>query len=96
MGKWRRKKSLSKRWAKSHLIKKHGNICYLCTLPMEKMKDITIDHVIPISKGGMDELENYMLAHFGCNNLKNNLSIEEFQQFQRGELVWEEPEYANE
>jgi 5-methylcytosine-specific restriction endonuclease McrA len=43
---------------------------------------------VPFSKGGLDELENYRLAHFECNQLKNDMTIEEFRVFQKGgELV---------
>lgn len=48
------------------------------------MKDITFDHYIPLSRGGLDELENYRLAHFSCNQMKGNMTAEEFQEFQKG------------
>lgn len=31
-----------------------------------------IDHIIPISKGGKNRLENLILVHHGCNRHKNN------------------------
>ena len=30
----------------------------------------SVDHIIPWSKGGPNELSNYQLAHFGCNSRK--------------------------
>lgn len=52
------------------------------------MKDITFDHFLPVSKGGIDELENYRLAHSACNQLKANMTADEFKIFQQGgELV---------
>lgn len=84
MGKWRRNKSLTKRWQKDHLIKKHGAVCYLCGIQFESKKDITLDHVLPVSKGGFDELSNYGLAHYECNQMKNDMTIEEFREFQQG------------
>lgn len=84
MGKWRRNKSLTRRWQKNHLIKKYGCICWICDLPFKSIKDITFDHYIPISKGGFDLLENYRLAHFHCNQLKADMTPEEFQEFQQG------------
>lgn len=52
------------------------------------MKDITFDHYVPTSKGGFDELDNYRLAHYACNLLKRDMTIEEFNIFQKGgELV---------
>ena len=32
----------------------------------------TIDHIIPRSKGGGDEIENLQLAHARCNKIKGN------------------------
>lgn len=32
----------------------------------------TIDHVIPVSKGGTDDLENLVIACRKCNSKKNN------------------------
>lgn len=84
MGKWRRNKSLTKRWQKNHLINKFGGVCYICGLPFASKKDITIDHLIPISKGGFDLLENYGIAHEHCNLLKNDMTLEEFAEFQKG------------
>jgi 5-methylcytosine-specific restriction endonuclease McrA len=34
------------------------------------MKDATIDHIIPLSRGGQDTIDNMQLAHDGCNQLK--------------------------
>lgn len=55
-----------------HLINKNGAICSLCDKPIETMKDCTIDHIIPISKGGLTTIENCQLAHRSCNISKGN------------------------
>ena len=54
------------------LINKNGAICSLCDKPIETMKDCTIDHIIPISKGGLTTIENCQLAHRNCNISKGN------------------------
>lgn len=88
MGKWRRNKSKTRRWQRSQLINRYGAVCFYCDLIFEKMKDITFDHYIPRSKGGLDELENLRLAHLHCNRLKADMTPEEFAIFQKGgELV---------
>lgn len=89
MGKWRRVKSRPRRWQRNHLIKKYGNVCYLCNEVIATMKDITFDHWEPVSKGGADTLENYRLAHSRCNNLKGNLLPEQFEAFQKGNISWD-------
>ena len=90
MGKWRRAKSLPRRWQRNHLIAKYGSMCYLCDLPFETIKDITFDHWEPLSKGGEDSLENYRLAHFVCNQLKADMTPEQFQDFQNGLIKYED------
>lgn len=90
MGKWRRNRSLPRRWQRNHLIAKYGMNCYLCHEPIEAMKDITFDHWEPISKGGKDDLENYRLAHDTCNNLKANLEPQEYMEFQIGNIQWQD------
>lgn len=84
MSKWRRNRSLTRRWQRAHLIKKNGNICHICGLSFKSIKDITFDHIIPFSKGGLDLLENYGLAHDACNQLKADMTPEEFKEFQNG------------
>lgn len=52
--------------------------CHLCgeqvdeTLPRLAAKGASLDHVIPLSKGGTDDPENLKLAHFICNVRKGN------------------------
>lgn len=89
MGKWKRVKSLPRRWQRNHLVTKYGSQCYLCPEKFHTMKDITFDHWEPISKGGADTLENYRLAHLACNQLKADMTPEEFEQFQSGLIKYE-------
>lgn len=88
MGKWRRVRSLPRRWQRNHLITKYGNTCYLCGSELA-MKEITFDHWEPLSRGGEDDLPNYRLAHAECNQLKSNLTPEEFLAFQNGEIRYD-------
>jgi 5-methylcytosine-specific restriction endonuclease McrA len=39
---------------------------------------ITIDHVVPLSKGGTNEISNLLPACKQCNNAKANMSLGEF------------------
>lgn len=52
-----------------------GNLCAYCGDTENKH---TIDHVIPKSKGGTNRLENLVAACFNCNQLKGDLSLQEF------------------
>lgn len=88
MSKWNRNKSKTRRWQRAHLIQKFGAVCAICTEPFKSMKDITFDHKQPVSKGGLDELDNLQLAHLDCNQEKGCMTEAEFKIFQKGgELV---------
>jgi 5-methylcytosine-specific restriction endonuclease McrA len=53
-------------------------LCQLCGKPVDRSlsgrhpEGPTVDHILPISKGGQDTLENVQLAHHRCNSLKGN------------------------
>lgn len=57
--------------------------CYLCGLPVS-WETAEIDHVAPISRGGINDINNLKWAHRICNRVKHNLNIDEmlelFQQ----------------
>lgn len=42
------------------------------TVPEDDPLRATVDHVIPRSRGGTDQYENLVTAHFQCNQLKAN------------------------
>lgn len=75
-------------------IKSEG-ICYLCGLWMpppgtdlgEALR-YTIDHVIPKSKGGTNDLENLNGSHQYCNNFKQDTLIEELPQGWKRVIRW--------
>lgn len=50
------------------LIARDGYECATCGA----QKDITIDHVIPLSRGGTDDLENLVLLCRTCNSKKGD------------------------
>lgn len=66
------------------LIKRDGLTCKICGLPCfdggDYLADLypTIDHIIPISKGGGHTWNNVQIAHRICNRNKSNLIGEEW------------------
>lgn len=70
----------SNRWNRKHLLNRDGNICALCIEPILHMKDATIDHIIPLSRGGADTLENMQITHSKCNRQKGNRFQERNEQ----------------
>ena len=59
------------------LVERDGQRCFYCGTE----KDLTVDHVKPLSKGGSAELDNLRLACKSCNIRKSNKD-EEFFKFQ--------------
>lgn len=51
---------------KKALIKRDGTACFYCGLLMGD--DITLEHLIPLTAGGKNNLSNMVLAHDACNN----------------------------
>lgn len=48
-------------------------LCEYChTDERWQLVQFTIDHIVPVSSGGSDELENLTLACFHCNRRKSN------------------------
>jgi len=62
----------------SKLIKRDKGICYICGGKVDLNVDInhddypSIDHVIPVSKGGTHTWDNVRLVHRKCNIIKSN------------------------
>lgn len=65
------------------LARKYGPVCHLCSNPFSQKpgEEMTIDHVIPLARGGTDHVNNLRLAHKKCNNKRGILPIHLFQQW---------------
>ena len=48
--------------------------CYWCNRGEEDAGKMTLDHVIPRSKGGSNRQENKVLSCAACNGLKGNMN----------------------
>ena len=63
-----------RKWVIRTLIMKHGGLCALCGGAVVGDRDVpdgaTIDHIVPVSKGGLDVATNWQLAHRRCNGTK--------------------------
>jgi len=81
--KWQKLKNNLKRYPKSDVtleqIKSQlgePDTCYLCGLPL-KWEHAEVDHVIPLTKGGMTTISNLKWAHKKCNRMKHDYTIPE-------------------
>lgn len=61
--------------------KQHG-ACPYCNVKFikddETIVECNIDHVIPLSRGGKDDISNMVLACVSCNSAKGAMSADEF------------------
>ena len=59
------------------LCKRHSWRCFYCGCQLTR-KTVTEDHVVPVSKGGTDNIDNIVPACCPCNSRKGAKSILEF------------------
>jgi len=59
---------------KKALIERDGRACFYCGKLMY-IKDISLEHLIPLSMGGKNVLSNMVLAHEDCNQEVGNMPI---------------------
>lgn len=54
-------------------VKHQGVVkCYVCGEPITKESYATLEHILPVSKGGTDEIANLALSHEKCNQARGN------------------------
>lgn len=72
-----------RRISPDQVVREYGDVCHICqepidmNLPRTNRLGLTVDHVIPLSKGGTDTMDNLRPAHWICNNRKSNKPLEE-------------------
>jgi 5-methylcytosine-specific restriction endonuclease McrA len=63
---------------RKEIFKRDHWICGICGQPVDSILrhphpgSATLDHIIPLAKGGTHEPSNTQLAHFMCNSLKSD------------------------
>lgn len=50
-------------------------------LDLGRIDTVTIDHRMPVSRGGTDDLENLVASCHGCNQSKRAMSEAEFRAY---------------
>lgn len=61
---------------RENVYKRDNYTCVYCGSNVRKF--LTLDHVVPRSKGGQDSWENLVTACKRCNNEKSDLTLEEY------------------
>ena len=68
---------------KLRLLWENGKRCAICGKMIESVDDLTVDHIVPISKGGKREISNCQLAHKACNCNKSDIMPDEYERLLR-------------
>jgi 5-methylcytosine-specific restriction endonuclease McrA len=58
-------------------------VCYYCQKTPHR-DDITMDHIVPLSRGGLSTKGNIALACKTCNNNKKYYSVMEWDEYLKG------------
>ncbi len=70
---------------KRTIYDRQNGLCAYCG-QRRQLKRMTVDHIIPLSKGGTDSLDNLQCTCKKCNGLKDNMTPHEFTGFIRNML----------
>jgi len=68
----RRTQVITKLWEKS-------KTCYYCNKEVLR-KERSLEHIVPLSRGGTNKQSNLAITHHECNAKKGNKLIEEMEQ----------------
>jgi 5-methylcytosine-specific restriction endonuclease McrA len=58
----------------------HTGLCHYCARQFDP-SEITMDHIVPLSKGGRSEKNNIIPCCKECNNKKKNLLTFEWEDY---------------
>lgn len=61
--------------------KESEKVCHYCNKQLTTKDEVTVDHVIPVSKGGENAKDNFVISCKACNREKSNLSAERYAEF---------------
>jgi len=61
----------AERFTLDEIYERDERICHLCGLSVDRA-DASMDHLIPVSRGGLHLRANVKLAHLSCNTRKGN------------------------
>lgn len=66
-------------FSKRDIFTRDGFACYICSTELTLIsKDATLDHEVPLSRGGLSTLSNMRLCCSSCNNKKGDMLLDEF------------------
>lgn len=64
---------------KEEVYRRSNNTCAICGKPLSRFS-YSIDHIIPLSRGGTNNIDNLRAVHQTCNKLKGNFTDVEMKK----------------
>ena len=74
------KTSRARNRAKLQLVWEKGKRCAICGRKIKDLEDLTVDHIVPLARGGKNSIDNYRLAHKTCNEAKGRMMPTEYEK----------------
>lgn len=68
--------------AKHFLLSAQSNTCYYCGKYLLHI-DATVDHKLPLSRGGLSDIDNMCISCSVCNMEKQNMTEVEYLQYKK-------------
>ncbi len=68
---------------KLRLLWENGKRCAICGKRIKDFDNLTVDHIVPVAKGGQNVIENCQLAHKDCNGEKRDLPPDMYDQLRK-------------
>lgn len=68
---------------KIQLLWKNGKRCGICGKKIRRVDELTVDHIVPLAKGGGNVIENCQLAHQKCNAEKGNILPDVYERIMK-------------
>ena len=72
---------------KQRVFDKTDGNCAYCGIQLVRNGNWHVDHVVPISRGGKDEIENLVAACHKCNTKKSDKPLIEFKPEPKGKTA---------
>lgn len=70
------------RITRTQLNLKQDYRCFYCLIKM-KSNESTVDHLIPLARGGTWNMDNLVASCNNCNQMKGSMTVSEFNKFKK-------------
>lgn len=67
-------------------VHEQGGRCIYCARPFTEDRPATLEHIVPVSKGGGDWKSNVAASCLPCNRERRNGSHEAFMRYKRAQM----------